>query len=66
MKKELGYDFRILHAIMAITEILFKNYFDDMSLDWEDGRKASAEIWYVSIVTFNQTTTENLGFCWPA
>lgn len=38
-------DFMNLHASMAITGILFKNYFDDMSLDWEDGRKASAEIW---------------------
>jgi hypothetical protein len=47
---------------VAITGILLKNYFDDMSLDCEDGRKASAEICMVSITTFNQTITENLGF----
>jgi hypothetical protein len=44
-------------VIVTITGILLKNYFDDMSLDWEKGRKASAEIWYGSIATFNQTIT---------
>jgi hypothetical protein len=39
MKRELGNDFRIFHAIVAITGLLFKNYFDDMSLDWEYGWK---------------------------
>jgi hypothetical protein len=60
-----GNIFRNLHDIVATTGLLLKNYFDDMSLDWEDDRKASTEIWVVSIATFNQTTTENLGFIGP-
>jgi hypothetical protein len=40
-----GNTFRNLQDIVVIAGLFLKNYFDDMSLDWEDCRKASAEIW---------------------